>query len=276
MPEGDSVYRATARLHHALAGKTVVRSEFRVPSLSTVDLSGYTVTEVVPRGKHLLMRLHPRTTPDPAFNQPPLTLHSHLLMEGRWDLYGAGDRFKRPAHTARVVLQFAEITAVGFDIAQVKLVPTADEQDLVGHLGPDLLGADWDAQQATANFRAQPQRGIGEALLDQRLMAGVGNIYRSEVLFLTRLHPLTPVGQVVGLERAIEMSRRLLEVNKDRPRRVTTGLARTREPYWAYGRAGKRCLRCGTTIQVLKIAAEDAGPERDCYLCLSCQPAPRS
>ncbi|RKS17265.1 endonuclease-8 [Arthrobacter sp. AG1021] len=273
MPEGDSVYRATARLHHALAGKSILRSDFRVPALSTVDLAGYTVSEVLPRGKHLLMRLQPPATAEPAFNQPPLTLHSHLLMEGRWDLYGPGARFKRPAHTARVVLACDGVVAVGFDIAQVKLVPTAEEAQLVGHLGPDLLGPDWDAQAAAANFRAQPHRGIGEALLDQRLMAGVGNIYRCEVLFLTRLHPLTPVGQVVGLEKVIEMSQRLLDINKDRPRRVTTGLARTREPYWVYGRAGKPCLRCGAKIQLLKIAAEDSGLERDCYFCPSCQPA---
>lgn len=273
MPEGDSVYRATARLHHALAGKSILRSDFRVPALSTVDLAGYTVSEILPRGKHLLMRLQPPATAEPAFNQPPLTLHSHLLMEGRWDLYGPGARFKRPAHTARVVLACDGVTAVGFDIAQVKLVPTAEEAQLVGYLGPDLLGPGWDAQAAAANFRAQPHRGIGEALLDQRLMAGVGNIYRCEVLFLTRLHPLTPVGQVVDLGKVIEMSQRLLEVNKERSRRVTTGLARTREPYWVYGRAGKPCLRCGAKIQLLKIAAEDLGLERDCYFCPSCQPA---
>lgn len=273
MPEGDSVYRATARLHHALTGKSILRSDFRVPALSTVDLAGYTVSEVLPRGKHLLMRLQPPATAEPAFNQPPLTLHSHLLMEGRWDLYGPGARFKRPAHTARVVLACDGVVAVGFDIAQVKLVPTAEEAQLVGHLGPDLLGPGWDAQAAAANFRAQPHRGIGEALLDQRLMAGVGNIYRCEVLFLTRLHPLTPVGQVVDLGKVIEMSQRLLEVNKERSRRVTTGLARTREPYWVYGRAGTPCLRCGAKIQLLKIAAEDSGLERDCYFCPSCQPA---
>ncbi len=175
MPEGDTVYRATATLHRALAGKNILRSDFRVPALSTVDLAGYTVAEVVPRGKHLLMRLHPPATMDPAFSQPPLTLHSHLLMEGRWDLYGQGERFRRPAHTARVVLSFDGVTAVGFDIAQVKLVPTAEETQLVGHLGPDLLGTDWDAPLAIENFRAHPHRGIGEALLDQRLMAGEGH-----------------------------------------------------------------------------------------------------
>ncbi|QRQ79038.1 DNA-formamidopyrimidine glycosylase family protein [Glutamicibacter protophormiae] len=273
MPEGDTVYRATARLHRALAGKSILRSDFRVPSLSTVDLAGYAVAEVVPRGKHLLMHLQPPAAADPEFNQPPLTLHSHLLMEGRWDLYGQGERFRRPAHTARIVLSFDGVTAVGFDIAQVKLVPTAEETQLVGHLGPDLLGTDWDAPLAIENFRAHPHRGIGEALLDQRLMAGVGNVYRCEVLFLTRLHPLTPIGQVVNLGKVIEMSQRLLEVNKDRPRRVTTGVARTREPYWVYGRAGRPCLRCGEKILLLKIAAEDSGLERDCYFCPSCQPA---
>ncbi|MFJ2619854.1 DNA-formamidopyrimidine glycosylase family protein [Glutamicibacter sp. NPDC087344] len=273
MPEGDSVYRATATLHRALAGQTLLRSDFRVPSLATVDLSGYAVAEVVPRGKHLLMRLQPPLTPDPDFSQPPLTLHSHLLMEGRWDLYRPGERFRRPANTVRVLLAFADLTAVGFDIAQVKLVPTAEEADLVGHLGPDLLGANWDAVQAAANFRDHPHRGIGEALLDQRLMAGVGNIYRSEILFLTRLHPLTAVGDIVQLEKVIEMAHRLLVVNKDRGRRVTTGLARTREPYWVYGRTGKPCLRCGAKVEVLRIAAQDSELQRDCFFCPHCQSA---
>ena len=273
MPEGDSVYRATARLHLSLAGLVVLRSYFRVPALSTTDLSGYQLKEVRPRGKHLLMRFTPPKLDTQAFKNPPLTLHSHLLMEGRWDLYSTGERWRRPAHTARVVLAFESITAVGFDIAQVKLVPTQDEDDLIGHLGPDLLGTDWNPQLAAANLRANPERSIGDALLDQRIMAGVGNIYRSEVLFLTRLHPLTPVGQVVNLDKVIDMSHRLLQVNKDRSRRVTTGQARTREPYWVYGRTGKPCLRCGTRISQFKLESETPGQDRDCYFCSSCQPA---
>ncbi|WP_313813870.1 DNA-formamidopyrimidine glycosylase family protein [Glutamicibacter sp.] len=272
MPEGDSVYQATARLHQALAGHILLHSDFRVPALSTTDLSGYVFKEVRPRGKHLLMRLAPPAAADPAFRQPELTLHSHLLMEGRWELYAPGQRWKRPAHTARVVLACESVTAVGFDIAQVRLVPTENEDELVGHLGPDLLGPDWDPQRAVENLQAQPERSIGDALLDQRIMAGIGNIYRSEVLFLTRLHPLTTIGQVVNLEKVVEMSRRLLQINKGRPRRVTTGQARTREPYWVYGRGTKPCLRCGTKIQQFKLASDTPGQDRDCYFCPSCQP----
>lgn len=273
MPEGDSVYRATARLHHALAGEVLLASDFRVPALATVDVAGYEVREVIPRGKHLLMRLQPPTRANPDFAQPALTLHSHLLMEGRWDLYAPGERWKRPAHTARVVLQTARITAVGFDIAQVKLLPIEQEADVVGHLGPDLLGVDWDAQVALENLRAEPQLGIGQALLDQRIMAGVGNVYRSEILFLSRVHPLTAVREVQNLPALIDLAHRLLVVNKDRPRRVTTGQPGTRDPLWVYGRAAKPCLRCGTRIELLRIASTPTGIERDCYLCPSCQPA---
>ena len=273
MPEGDTVYRATARLHQALAGEILLASDFRVPALATVDVAGYTVREVIPRGKHLLMRLQPPATANPAFAQPALTLHSHLLMEGRWDLYAPGERWKRPAHTARVVLETANAKAVGFEIAQVKLLPTEQESEVVGHLGPDLLGPDWDAQRALDNLRADPQLCIGQALLDQRIMAGVGNVYRSEILFLRRVHPLTAVGEVAGLPALIELAHRLLVVNKDRSRRVTTGQPRTRDPLWVYGRASKPCLRCGTRIGLLRIPSASTGAERDCYLCPSCQPA---
>lgn len=273
MPEGDSVYRATARLHQALAGQSLLSSDFRVPALATRDLKDYVVHEVVPAGKHLLMRLHPPVAGSSEFSAKPLTLHSHLLMEGRWDLYASNERWKKPAHTARVVLKTSTVTAVGFDIAQVRLVPTEQEAELIGHLGPDLLGADWDAQVAVENLQSNPQQGIGQALLDQRLMAGVGNVYRCEILFLKRLHPLTQVGQIADLPAVVHMAHRLLTVNKDRTRRVTTGTERTREPLWVYGRAGKPCLRCGTPIALLKIPSTSKGSERDCYWCPHCQPA---
>ncbi|WP_159613448.1 DNA-formamidopyrimidine glycosylase family protein [Glutamicibacter sp. JC586] len=273
MPEGDSVYRATARLHHALSGQSLLSSDFRVPALATTDLTGYVVHEVVPAGKHLLMRLHPPTVDSPVFPAKPLTLHSHLLMEGRWDLYSPNERWKKPAHTARVVLRTDAVSAVGFDIAQVRLVPTEQEADLVGHLGPDLLGANWDPALALENLRRDPHQGIGQALLDQRIMAGVGNVYRCEILFLRRLYPLTEVGQIADLPAVVQIAHRLLNVNKDRVRRVTTGQERTREPLWVYGRAGKPCLRCGTRIELLKIPSTPEGAERDCYWCPRCQPA---
>lgn len=273
MPEGDTVYRTTARLHQALAGHTLLRTDFRVPQLATVDLTRYTVGQVLPRGKHLLMRLVPPVDPDPEFHRPPLTLHSHLLMEGRWDLYAPGERWKRATHTARVVLKTTEVSAVGFDIAQVKLVPTAEEAQLIGHLGPDLLGPDWDSQRAETKLLANPERSIGDALLDQRLLAGVGNVYRCEILFLARVHPLTPVGTLTNLSRIVELSHRLLQVNKDRSQRVTTGQARTRDPLWVYGRAGRPCLRCGRKIQLFKLESQVPGQDRDCYFCPYCQPA---
>jgi len=266
MPEGDSVYRLARRMRTALEGQVLRSTEFRVPQLATANLAGYRVTEVVPRGKHLLLRLH-----NPDSEQPALSLHSHLMMEGRWDFYVPGARFKRPAHTARVILRTESADVVGYDIQQLRLVPTDQESELVGHLGPDLLGPDWDPGLAAANLRCDPRRTIGTALLDQRLLAGLGNIYRCEVLFLTRLHPLTPCGQVAQLDQVVAMSHRLIQANKDRGRRVTTGTARTRDPFWVYGRAGKPCLRCGTGIRLLKLAEESGQHERDCYYCPHCQ-----
>ncbi|MDR4533915.1 DNA-formamidopyrimidine glycosylase family protein [Glutamicibacter sp. PS] len=268
MPEGDSVYRATARLHEALAGNRLRATSFRVPQLATTDLAGYTVHEVVPRGKHLLIRMLPDG------GGPGLSLHSHLLMEGRWDLYRPGEHWRKPAHTARVVLETQRTQAVGFDIVQVRLLPTADESEVVGHLGPDLLDPAFDAQRALENLLGTGQRPIGTALLDQRLLAGIGNIYRCETLFLARTHPLCPAAHVGNLPGMVEIARKLLQVNKDRGRRVTTGLARTREPYWVYGRAGRPCLRCGTPIEALTVGDEQSAQERTCYLCPRCQPLP--
>ncbi|MCW4465824.1 Fpg/Nei family DNA glycosylase [Glutamicibacter sp. MNS18] len=267
MPEGDSVYRLARRLHSALAGADLTRTEFRVPQLAGTDLSGCRVIQVVARGKHLLIRLK-ADRPDISGQ---LSLHSHLMMEGRWDLYAPGQRWKRPAHTARMVLETATMVAVAFEIQQLRLLPTDQEHEVVGHLGPDLLGPDWDAHLATGNLLREPQRPLGTALLDQRLLAGVGNIYRCEILFLARLHPETPCAQVENLDTVVSLAHRLLQLNKDRTRRVTTGLAHSREPFWVYGRTGKPCLRCSTPIRQIALGDDFGATERDCYYCPACQ-----
>jgi len=267
MPEGDTVYRLAARLRAALAGQQLSATRFRVPQLATTDLSGYRVEEVVPRGKHLLMRL----APPQGDEGRRLTLHSHLMMDGHWELQRPGERWKGPAHAVRVVLETTTCSAVGFEIHQLKLAPTEHEDELVGHLGPDLLGPDWDPVLAEANLRSQPARPLGTALLDQRMLAGIGNIYRAEILFLTRLHPQTPCGAVPRMDRVVQVSHRLLQVNKDRARRVTTGTERTREPLWVYGRTGKPCLRCGAKVRMMGLGDEFGSHERDCYYCPACQ-----
>ena len=284
MPEGDDVWRAAARLNAALAGKRLAASDFRVPSFATLDLAGWTVIEVVSRGKHLLHRLAPPPAPaSTTAGSAPLSIHSHLKMEGSWQVYGAGERWRKPGHTARIVLTAEDgTTAVGFSLGIVEVLPTAEEGNAVGHLGPDLLGPDWDAARAEANLRARPDRAIGLALLDQRNLAGIGNIYRNELCFLYRTHPASPVSEVRDLGALVATARRLLEANRTRPGRNTTGGFGPRGDYWVYGRAGQPCKRCRTRIVHDSLgepaeSAPGAWPveqrERDIFFCPSCQEA---
>ncbi|GAB4007161.1 DNA-formamidopyrimidine glycosylase family protein [Nocardioides ultimimeridianus] len=255
MPEGDNVHRAARRLHAALAGKELTTCDIRVPAYATVDLSGRRVDEVVSRGKHLLMRVG------------DATVHTHLKMEGRWDLYSPGERWRAPGWQARIVLGTADRVAVGFQLGLVEVVRRSDEDRVVGHLGPDLLGTDWDPEQAVANLERDPGRPIGLALLDQRNLAGIGNVFRSEICFLRGVLPGRRVGDVPDLRGVIDLAQRLLEANKDRGRRRTTGSA-VREDLWVYGRRGP-CLRCGTPIR--RGESGEAGQERVVYWCPRCQ-----
>ena len=180
MPEGDAVWRTAQRLAQALDGRTLTRTDFRVPQHATADLAGGTVVETVSRGKHLLTRIsHDRDW----------TLHTHLKMEGSWRTYRRGERWSKPAHLARVVLDAGDRSAVGFQLGIVELLPRECEDDVVGHLGPDLLGPDWDDHEAVRRLTTDPDRPLGEALLDQRNLAGIGTIYRSELCFLTGYDP---------------------------------------------------------------------------------------
>lgn len=263
VPEGDTVWRSARELNAALGGQTLTRCDIRVPKFATTDFSGSTVADVVSRGKHLLIRL------DDEDNG--WMLHSHLKMEGLWHVYDRGERWRRPAFKARCVLETAQRQVVGFDLGFLRVLPRSEEDDAVGYLGPDLLGPDWDAAEALRRLLAVPERPIGLALLDQRNLAGIGNVYRCEICFLAGVHPLTPVGEVPNLPRIIDLSKRLLEANKTRSRRITTG-NRGRDPLWVYNRETRGCLRCGT-----KVAHELVGDNelelRDLYYCPHCQPA---
>src|SRR3712207_1937332 len=146
MPEGDTVWLTAHTMNAALAGKTLRRSDFRLPRLAVTDLAGVVVTEVVARGKHILMRLGDGRT-----------LHSHLRMDGSWHLYGTGERWRGgPGHEVRVVLEADDVTAVGYRMHDVELVPTAEEAAFVGHLGPDTCGPDWDLDEAVRRTAARP------------------------------------------------------------------------------------------------------------------------
>ncbi|WKX72945.1 DNA-formamidopyrimidine glycosylase family protein [Streptomyces sp. XD-27] len=268
MPEGDTVWQTARRLHQALAGDRLVRCDLRVPRLATADLTGRLVTEVASRGKHLLTRV-----------EGGLTLHSHLRMDGAWHVYGAGERWRGgPGHQIRAILGTAERTAVGYRLPVLDLLRTADEDRVVGHLGPDLLGPDWDPDEAVRRLLADPSRPLGEALLDQRNLAGIGNVYKCELCFLLRVPPWLPVGELPRPERAAAWARKLLEANKDRAARVTTGDSRADRRLWVYGRAGRPCRRCGTPIRATEESpggGTAAGGERVTFWCPGCQPGPR-
>ncbi|MER8188329.1 DNA-formamidopyrimidine glycosylase family protein [Kitasatospora sp. NPDC094015] len=239
MPEGDSVYRATAELHAALAGRLLTAADLRVPAHATADLTGRQVLEVVPRGKHLLTRI-----------EGGLTLHTHLRMDGRWAVYRTGERWHGgPAFQIRAVLGNEQHTAVGYRLPVVQLLRTAEEHRAVGHLGPDLLGPDWDAAEARRRLLADPDRPLGEALLDQHNLAGIGNVYANELCFLAGVTPWTPVGALPDLDRLLARAHQLLDANKLRHGHITTGDTRPGRQHWVYGRARRACNRCGTRLR---------------------------
>lgn len=257
MPEGDTVYQAAKRLHAALAGTVLTRCDIRVPAFATVDLSGETVHGVVSRGKHLLARVG------------EFTIHSHLKMEGVWHVYRHGERWRKPQFKARAILANAELEAVGFELGMLEVVRTADENEVVGYLGPDLLGPDWDADTALSNLLAEPDREVGLALLDQRVMAGLGNVYRAELCFLRGALPTRPVRELAEPQRMVALAKRLIEANRDRVERTFTGNA-LRDRMWVYGRAGQPCRRCGTRIQKAQLGDTEL-QLRDVWWCPHCQ-----
>ncbi|MFE6736326.1 DNA-formamidopyrimidine glycosylase family protein [Microbacterium sp. NPDC057650] len=256
MPEGDSVYQAAHRLDAALRGQQVSRFDLRVPQAATVDLTGRTVHDVVPRGKHILMRIG------------EFTVHSHLRMDGTWFVYRPGEKWRHPAFTVRAIVATATAEAVGVDIHDIEVVPTRDEQLIVGHLGPDPLSDGWDPAEAARRVQAD-ERSIHVALLDQRNVAGFGNEYAAELLFLRGILPDTPAS-AVDAAALIDLGARTIRMNRDRPVRSFTGVARRGQDTWVYGRAGRPCRRCGTTILT---GAQGADPtrERVTFWCPSCQ-----
>lgn len=281
MPEGDSIWRAAAELHKALGGQILVSSDFRVPRFATLNLAGWTVTEVVPRGKHLLMRLLGPTEAGPSEavagagqQRRVLTIHSHLKMEGSWQVYAPGGRWRKPGHTARCILRTATADVVGFSLGILEVIPTQDEARAVGHLGPDLLGRDWDAEEAVRRVRAAPDTPIGVALLDQRNLAGIGNIYRCEACFLAGVHPAAPVSAVPDLAGMLEEAKVLLEANLGPGPRTTRGPRARRPGYWVYRREHQPCLRCGTPVRRAVLGPASGLEDRDIYFCPECQPGP--
>jgi len=262
VPEGDTVWRACQRLNEVFAGRMLTRSEFRVPALATTDLTGVGVREIISRGKHQLFRF-----------SNEFTLHTHFKMDGVWKIYPRGRRWSGgPAFQIRAVLATSDHDAVGYRLPVIELVPTAAEDSVVGHLGPDLLGPDWNLDEAVRRIATQPDRTIGEALLDQRNLAGLGTFYRAELLFLHGVHPRTPVSEVTNLLRIVERGQQLLQANRWRPEQSTTGDLRPGRRSYVYDRSRQPCRRCGTAIRADELGR--IGQERRSYWCPNCQPGP--
>jgi endonuclease-8 len=260
VPEGDTVWLTAHRLDQALRDRPVTVFDLRVPTLATTDLTGAVVTEVLARGKHLLTRF-----------DRGLTLHSHLRMDGTWYLTRAGERAHRyPEHEIRALIGNDEWLATGYRMHDLAIVETADEDRLVGHLGPDLLGPDWDVGLAAERLLRSPEVAIGEALLDQRNLAGIGNLYKSEALFLRGVDPFTPTGHV-DLRPLLDRVHRLMRANRDHPAQSTTGSLARGQEHWVYGRSGEPCRRCRTPIR--RVEQGTAPYARSTYWCPTCQPA---
>lgn len=257
MPEGDTVWRAARHLNDVLAGAVVTTWDIRVPAFATSDLTGERIEGVVSRGKHLLHRVG------------EFSLHSHLKMEGSWHLYQPGSRWKRPAFQARALVGSAEWLSVGFELGIVELIAREDEHTVVGHLGPDLLGDDWNPAEALARLEAAPERPTAVALLDQRNLAGLGNVYANEICFVRGILPTRPIGET-DAAALVALSTRLILANRDRTERTTTGDTRPGRRTWVYGRAGQPCRRCGTRIRTGELGPTDL-MERVTYWCPRCQ-----
>lgn len=260
MPEGDSVRKAARRMAGQLVGRTVTRSDFRVPQLATADLSGREVLAFDSYGKHMLTRF-----------SGGLTLHTHFRMDGAWQTVGPGKRLPRTFdNDIRLALATDGPTAYALRMPVLQLVETSREQEVIGHLGPDLLG-DWDAAEAVRRLLVRPDRPLVEALLDQKNLAGIGNLWAVETCFLRGRSPWTPVGDV-DLPPLLVLVRRMLRHSLEHPGQVTTGDTRRGQAHWVYGRADRPCRRCATPVQL-----RDAGPgpqERETWWCPRCQPGP--
>jgi endonuclease-8 len=258
VPEGDTVYRTAVHLDEALAGRVLTRCDIRVPQHAAVDFTGQTVEGVVARGKHLLTRVG------------AASIHTHLKMEGSWHIYRHGTAWRRPAHQARIILENADWVTVGFDLGTVEIVPRDKEDEVVGHLGPDLLGPDWNADEAVRRLAADGAREIDVALLDQRNLAGLGNVYANELCFLRGVRPQRPVAEVPDLPAVVALAKKLITVNRDRVERTTTGDLRPGKQVWVYGRENKPCRRCGTRIRHGQLGASELSL-RETYWCPHCQ-----
>jgi endonuclease VIII len=268
MPEGDTIFRAARTLHRALAGHVVTRFDTAYAPLARVHddapITGRTVDAVEAHGKHMVIRF-----------SGGLVLRTHMRMHGSWHIYRPGERWHRPQRDMRVLVGTAAFVAVGFNVPDAEFERAEDvgARDPIARLGPDLLSADFDAAEAIRRLRERPAVPIAEALLDQRALAGIGNVFKSEVLFEGRVLPQTPVEHVADdrLAALVDIARRQLAANVGAAAphvgRRTTGRMAINEGLWVYGRGGRPCRRCGAPIA---FARQGLGA-RPTYWCPRCQ-----
>ena len=265
VPEGDSVYLLAGRLRAAGDGRRVSAGELRSGSSAGAPLEGATIVEHATHGKHLLTRF-----------ADGRTLHTHLRMQGSWTVTAAGRQLPRALQDkTRVSMRLEDgRTMWGVDLPVVEMLPTADEHLAVGHLGPDPLREDWDGAEAVRRLGREPARPLVSALLDQRNIAGLGNLWVNELAFLRGVSPFAPVGEV-DLEPLVELAARSLRISATVPGmyQVTTGTARRGESHWVAGRAHRPCLRCRTPVRVRAERPNDPDHRRT-WWCPACQPEP--
>ena len=276
MPEGDTIYRAAATLHRALAGHIVQRFESVFPALTRVHddrpLTGRTVERVSSRGKHVLIE----------FSGGDI-LRTHMRMNGSWHIYRPGEKWQRPKRDMRIVIGTEQYEAVAFSVSVAEFIApgAATRNRELRRLGPDLLGEEFDALEAARRIRTRPGTSIAEALLNQSVLAGIGNVYKSEVLFSCGVNPFVPVARVadVQIDCLLRTARRFLRANvtgRLAPMTTYSGMRKTTgrdDPalrLWVYGRAGAPCRKCGTAIRLRKQGLD----ARLTYWCPQCQAEP--
>lgn len=259
MPEGDTIYRAAVRVGAALTGHTLTAVSGSAGPLRSrsSQLEGSVVETVRSVGKHLLIE-----------TDAGLVIRSHMGMPGTWEIYQPGARWRHPIGAARVVLETRTATAVCFSAPDISVdTPSAIEHE-ISHLGPDLCADEFDREEAIRRMNAPLKATLAEHIADQRIMAGVGNVYKSEILFLERLHPeQPPTLEPDQIERVVNRARQLLMLNRTRPNRITTAETRRGAELWVYGRGGQPCRRCRTKIE----SAWIGNVERITYWCPRCQ-----
>lgn len=266
MPEGDTLARIAAVLRPLLVGRTITAARGRPGGAQLGQVVGGSVESVDARGKHLLIRF-----------DNGLTLHTHLGLHGSWHRYRRAEPWRRSPSRAVAVLETDVWVAVCFDAPTVELLETRAlaVHPVLRSLGSDAATEDFDVERGLAALRDPSRAGmaVGDALIDQRAVAGLGNVYRSELCFLERVHPLAPVSSVNDdrLRAMLERGGRLVKMNSRGGARVTT-TAGTPGNLYIYGRTGRPCRRCATPIVASTTRAREGANPRRVYWCPTCQP----